>query len=188
MKTNRKVKIARKPARRSTALSLSMRVERLERELLFKPAAHGKVAPDTPRFVNLGADGKPTTGEHVAVWDRQSGLIHTAAPLLNGKEVNHADALKACAELTLLGHKGWQLCDVRDLLSIIDYDRYDPAVDPARFKGPYGWTWTRTPCTGGSSGASWIVGLDGGGTNWSYHGSRHQVRAVLAGQQLGLLE
>ena len=185
MKTNRKVKIARKPARRSTALSLSMRVERLERELLFKPAAHGKVAPDTPRFVNLGADGKPTTGEHVAVWDRQSGLIHTAAPLLNGKEVNHADALKACAELTLLGHKGWQLCDVRDLLSIIDYDRYDPAVDPARFKGPYGWTWSSTIAKSPSVFA-WYVGLGVGFSYGARQSGRFRVRAVRAGQALSL--
>ena len=163
------------------------RIVRLENELLFKTTAAARApAPERPRFVKLGADGKPTTGDHVAVWDRQSGLVHTAAPLLNGKDLNHADALRACAELELLGQKGWQLPYLMDLLSLIDYDRYDPAVDTAHFKGPFGWTWTRTPYKGNVSGASWIVYLYDGGASWYGHGGHDHVRAVLAGQQLGL--
>lgn len=159
------------------------RIVRLENELLFKTTAAARApAPERPRFVNLGADGKPTTGDHVAVWDRQSGLVHTAAPLLNGKDLNHADALRACAELELLGQKGWQLPYLMDLLSLIDYDRYDPAVDTAHFKGPFGWTWTRTPYKGNVSGASWIVYLYDGGASWYGHGGHDHVRAVLAGQ------
>lgn len=181
MKVNRKAKATRRPARRSPPLSLSARIERLEKELLFKTTAAARApAPERPRFVNLGADGKPTAGDHVAVWDRQSGLVHTAAPLLNGKDLHHADALKACAELDLLGQKGWQLPYLMDLLSLIDYDRYDPAVDPAHFKGPFGWTWTRTPFKVNPSGASWLVGLNNGNANWYGHDDPNLVRAVLA--------
>lgn len=182
MKVNRKVKTTRQSARRSPPLSLSARIERLEKELLFKTTATPRVpAPERPRFVNLGADGKPTAGDHVAVWDRQTGLVHTAAPLLSGDDLNHAAALKACAGMRLFGQEGWRLPDIRELLSIIDCDRYDPAVDTAHFKGPFGWTWTRTPFKRNPSGASWIVNLGGGYAGWDFHGGHGRVRAVLAG-------
>jgi hypothetical protein len=139
-----------------------------------------------PRFINVGADGKSTTGEHVAVYDQKTGLTWTAYPLQDGKDLNHADAMKACGEVDLFGHADWRAPTIEELLSIIDYSRNDPAVDPAHFKGPYGWTWTSTPYKG-SSGDAWDVGLRDGDSDWNSQDNHYHVRAVRAGQPLGLL-
>lgn len=188
MKTHRKAATVRKPVRRARPLSLSARVERLEKQLLFKAPAQGSAAVAKARFVNLDAHGKPTTGEHVAVYDRKTSLTWAAGPLLIGKDVNHADAMAACAALDLLGHQDWRAPTITELLAIVDYDRYDPAVDTAHFKGPFGWTWTSTPFKGNPSGAAWYVSLYYGSSNWNGHDSGLHARAVRAGQNLWLLD
>ena len=190
------MKVARKPARRSSIasrtsppLSLAMRVERLEKELLFNksgdmPTSAAASSPG-PRFINLDASGKPTTGDHVAVYQAETRLIWTAAPLRDGADLTHAEAIQAATEVRLLGHSDWRAPSVRELLSIIDYERFDPAVDPAHFKGPYGWTWTGTIAKA-PAGCAWGVGLDVGGSDRDPQGDRGHALAVRAGQQLGL--
>lgn len=186
MKTARKSIARRRVSRRSAPLSLSARIERLEKAVLFPSAAPVVAAGTGPRFVNLGARGKPTTGDHVAVFDRETKLVWLAEPLGGGKDFAHAEALKACATLDLMGFSDWRAPTIRELLSIVDYNRYDPAVDPAHFKGPSGWTWSSTLAKA-PSGCAWGVGLDGGYSFRGSVGSRNRVRAVRAGQQLGLL-
>lgn len=183
MKTIRKAAKRRKPVRRTAALSLSARVERLERELLFAPNA----AKPTPavRFVNLDAAGKPSSGEYVAVYDHKTGLTWSAEPLQGGKNLDHAAAMKACESLSLLGQKDWRAPTIEELLSIVDYTRFDPAVDTAHFKGPFGWTWSSTVAAS-PSGFAWLVDLDDGGSGRGHQSNHSRVRAVRAGQQLGL--
>jgi hypothetical protein len=157
-----------------------MRIERLERAILFKAPA----PIDAHRFTNLGADGKPTAGDHVAVHDMQNGLTWTAAPLEGGKDLTHADASRAAAELELLGHKDWRLPTIQELLSLVDYERWNPAVDPKHFKGPYGWSWSSTLLKGegAPSGYARGVSLGSGSSFWSRQGNRNQALAVRASQ------
>jgi hypothetical protein len=184
MKSARKVMPSRKPARRLPPLNLTARIERLEKAVLFKTPA---VPAPGARFINLGADGKPIDGDHVAVLQRATGLIWTAEPIFSGKEFTHEEALKACASLNLLGKKDWRAPTIQELLSIIDYERCDPAVDPAHFKGPYGWTWSSTIAKA-PSGCAWFVGLyDGDSDRYTQSLPIHAL-AVRSGQQLGLLE
>lgn len=179
MKPARKRVARRQAPRRVSPLSLSARVERLEKAFLFKgaPAA----APTAARFTNLDAAGKATTAEHVAVNDAQTGLTWAAAPLNGGEDMDYATALKACENLTLLGHKDWRAPTIQELLSIVDYERFDPAVDPAHFKGPYGFTWSSTKAKSPSD-LAWFVTLYGG-NSYRFHQTDHNhVRAVRAGQ------
>lgn len=148
------------------------------------PAA--KSPASGPRYINLDASGKPTSGDHVFVQDNETGLIWLASPLQDGKEMNHADAVKACAALDLLGKSDWRLPTVDELLGIIDRSRVDPASDPNAFKGPYDWTWSSTPYAGNPSGYAWYVSLHDGYCYWGSQSCRGRVRAVRAGQQLGL--
>jgi hypothetical protein len=193
MKSHRKATPARKPVRRrSPALSLSGRVERLEKlplisSLLFPsmPGSKAVAASAVPRFINVGANGKPTTGEQVAVFDSKTGLTWSAGPLGGGKDLNHVDAMKACAALDLLGQKDWRAPTIEELLSIVDYSRIEPAVNTDHFKGPFGWTWSSTIAKA-PSGYAWYVGLDGGYSGRLSVGLHGHVRAVRAGQQLGL--
>jgi len=177
MKAARRVRTRSKTSRRVRPISLTARVECLEKAFLFKSAP--ETAANLPRFTEL-ADG----GEHVATYDSETKLTWTAAPLPCG-DVTWDQAAAKVKKLRLLGHSDWRLPTVKELISIIDYERFDPAVDPAFFKGPYGWTWSGTPAKSPSD-CAWSVGL-GGGFVYRFHQTYHlQVRAVRAGQPLGL--
>ena len=182
MKTNRKKTAAPKPTRRTAALSLSARMERLEKAVLIQ-----STPPAIPaqRFMNLVGDGAPTKGDHVAVYDRKTGLTWSAGAIRGGKALTHAAAMEACAELDLLGHHDWRAPTVEELLAIVDYTRCDPAVNTGYFKGPFGWTWSSTRAAS-PSGCAWGVNLVGGYSGRGLQSGRLRVRAVRAGQQLGL--
>ena len=175
-----KAKQAARSRSRRPALTLTQRVERLERDLLF--AAKAPPAPISSRFTRLDANGKPTTGDHVAVHDASTGLTWSAGPLLGGKELTHADAMKACSDLDLMGHRDWRAPTIQELLSIVDYERFDPAVDTEVFKGPYGWTWSSTLAKS-PAGYAWGVLLSLGGSGHGHQDNHSRVRAVRAGQQ-----
>lgn len=141
-----------------------------------------------PRFTTIGADGTPLLdaqdGDHVATYDSRTNLTWLASPLSCG-EVPWAQAIKEANKVRVFGATDWRLPTIKELLSIVDYDRYDPAVDPAFFKGPYGWTWSSTPAKS-PSGYAWFVGLNGGGSVRGRQASHGRVRAVRAGQPLAL--
>ena len=135
-----------------------------------------------PRFVKLGAAGQATAGDHVAVYDHTTELVWTAEPL---GEFKHGEAMKACADLDLLGSKGWRAPTIQELLSIVDYKRCDPAVDSDVFKGPYSWTWSSTVAAS-PSGCAWGVNLDSGYSGRYGQDFHFRVLAVRAGQSLDL--
>ncbi len=138
---------------------------------------------DTPRFINLGADGRPTTGDHVAVYQTATDLIWTAAPL--GTELTHPDAMRAAADCRLLGADDWRGPGQHELFSILDFEFWDPCVNPKHFKGPYGFTWSSTPYKG-AAGYFRGVFLDDGYSGYDHEDFRVRALAVRAGQQLGL--
>jgi hypothetical protein len=181
---SRKNVTARRPSRRPP-LSLTQRIERLERHYFAeKPAA----APVTSqRFTKLGADGKPTTGDHVAVFDSKTGLTWLAGNVGGDKSMPWREAVTAAAAVNALGKTDWRAPTIEELLSIVDYTRCDPAVDTEYFKGPFGWTWSATEAKS-PAGFAWGVLL---GYGYSYRGYQCYdglVRAVRSGQQLGILD
>lgn len=183
MKPAKKTSVRRRARR--TVLTLTQRVERLEKSVVFHTLAPA-VAKTLRRFTRLDASGQPTTGDHVAVHDRKTGLTWTADAIAGGKYFNHADAMKACATLKLCGQQDWRAPTIEELLSIVDYARGEPAVDSDYFKAPYGWTWSSTPAKA-PAGYAWGVYLGDGDSDRSGTDYHAHVRAVRAGQQLGLL-
>ena len=179
MKTSRKVFTNRRPARkvrRVAPLSLTMRVERLEKIVLFPPPP---VAKRTTRFTRLMVSGQ---SEHVAVYDAHTNLTWSAGIIGEG---TWQEAQKLASDCRLLGQQGWRLPTIQELLSLIDYDRYDPVVDPDLFRGPYGWTWTSTT-SALPSGFARVVLLCYGISTVNHQYDRLHVRAVRAGQCLDL--
>ena len=186
MKPARKTKARRPAARRSPPLSLSARIERLEKAVLFPPTVAKTTARAATRFTKRGEHGTPTVGPHVAVFDAKTGLTWSAGPLLGGKDLTHAESMDACAALDLLGQKDWRAPTIEELISIIDYSRANPAVDTDVFAGPYGWTWSSTPASA-PAGYVWDVYLNNGYSNHVHRDNHYRVRAVRAGQPLGLV-
>lgn len=138
-----------------------------------------------PRCILLDADGRPTTGEHVAFYDRLTDLTWVAAPLGDGKEYKHAAALKAASEVRLFGLTDWRAPNIVEALSLIDYTRHDPCVDQAVVRGRYCGFWTSTT-EALPSGYARFVSLGSGGSGVNRQSLEFFARAVRAGQSLGL--
>lgn len=94
------------------------------------------------------------------------------------KEMTFSDAEKACKELNLGGHKDWRLPTVKELISLVDYEKREPAIDKDFFpdtKSSY--YWSSTPYVG-CSDYGWVVGFSLGYVNGYYHSSINCVRPV----------
>lgn len=173
MKTRRKISTTRRPvrpARRAASLSLETRIERLEKIVLFPPPP---VAQPTTRFTRLMVSGQ---SEHVAVYDAHTNLTWSAGIIGEG---TWQEAQKLAADCRLLDRDGWRLPTIQELLALIDYERYDPVVDPEIFRGPYGWTWTST-VSALPSGYARCVLLYNGYSSISHQNNRFRARAVRA--------
>jgi hypothetical protein len=135
------------------------------------------------RFTLLDPTGAPLaadadTATAVAVLDSTTNLIWSRDNVASGR-LDHEDATKACAELTLAGASDWRLPTIRELLSLVDYDRYEPAIDTDAFPSTKSnWYWTASPWAGSPSDFAWVVCFGNGS---AYDGHRYGdafVRAV----------
>lgn len=78
------------------------------------------------------------------VTDRASGLVWQQAD--DGRTRDWRTALAYCADLRLAGRADWRLPNVKELQSIVDYRRNDPAIDARylRMSDKRGWFWSST--------------------------------------------
>lgn len=151
-----------------------------------EPAAAPNRTSDAvlPRFINLSAAGKPVAegADWVAVYDTLTQLTWTRQVLDCGA-VPHEKAMAAASAVRLFGYSDWRAPTIQEQLSIIDYTRYDPALDTAHFDGPADWCWTSTVAKY-PSGYAWSVDLDDGNSFRDFQAFHFLVRAVRAGQLL----
>ncbi len=144
----------------------------------------------TARYHKVSATGHllpADATEWEGVYIPALGLIVSADPLPCGRKP-WKEAMAAAEGATLCGDKCTRAMSRSEYAYILEDERAHPAVDGNYFRGPYGWEWTSTPYAGNPSGAAWFVNLDGGYSSWFNHSFGSLVRAVRAGQPLGLLE
>ena len=92
-----------------------------------------------------------------------------------------SEAKDYCENLTLGGYDDWRLPSDRELLTIVDYGRYDPAIDPVFQNVTSSWYWSSTNVASDSSYA-WFVNFRYGGGLWVDKSVSSFVRCVRAGQ------
>lgn len=130
------------------------------------------------RYRLLDASGQPTSETPVLVHDTTTGLIWTAADSITSDRVNHAAATEAATALRYMGADDWRLPTMRELLSIVDYDHHEPAIDAAAFRchsSPY---WSSS-LFAGDSDLAWFVLFHNGNASIYYRGDVNAfVRAV----------
>jgi Protein of unknown function (DUF1566) len=115
--------------------------------------------------------------DHVAVRDNQTGLIWTANNAGDGR-LQHAAATQACAALTLGDQTDWRLPTIKELLTLVNYERVDPAIDIEAFPScKPKWYWSSSPYAGLSDYA-WFVSFSYGGSLTFRRGLGGFVRAV----------
>ena len=96
------------------------------------------------------------------------------------KRLTWAEAKEACEKLELAGG-GWRLPDIKELLSLVDYGRHRPAIDPA-FACESAWYWSSTAYAPSPADYAWYVLFYHGN---AYYNDRYYlgfVRAVRGGQ------
>jgi hypothetical protein len=81
------------------------------------------------------------------VMDMSTGLMWQQAW---GPEMTRQDARTYCENLSLANYTDWRLPNINELISIIDYNRFGPAIDTAYFlntpKTLYFWSDTNSYC------------------------------------------
>ena len=113
------------------------------------------------------------------VLDRSTGLMW-ARDYVPGGQRDWQSSIDAAAKLDLRGWK-WRAPTVQEQLSIVDYERRDPAFDTSVFRGNSSWVWTSTPLAQ-SPFYAWLVYFSDGSSSWGNRSGGGFVRAVRVGQ------
>ena len=101
----------------------------------------------------------------------------------SGYGMEWEDALAYCEELEFAGHTDWRLPSVKELQSIVDYGRQDPAIDPV-FSAVLSWYWSSSSDVVDLPGA-WRVSFSTGSVVlFSKKLTYYAVRAVRGGRTI----
>jgi hypothetical protein len=94
-------------------------------------------------------------------------------------------ALSYCEGLSLGDHSDWRLPNIRELESLTDYTRFNPAIDKSFFpNASAAYYWSSTTSAGGPAGA-WYVDFFSGGFIYGYKGDGYYVVRCVSGGQSG---
>ncbi len=89
-------------------------------------------------------------------------------------------ALSHCEQLSLNGENDWRVPNIRELKSLVDYNRYYPAVDPA-ISCQSSIYWSATTVANDSHLSAWTIFFGNGDDIWKLKTERHHVRCVRSG-------
>lgn len=117
------------------------------------------------------------------VLDRSTGLQWSQENVPGGR-MNWKAAKEACAKLNLGGHADWRLPTIRELLTLVDYERHNPAIDSTAFKCDPDYYWTSTPAASSPGEYAWVVNFNNGYAGWYNQDGDSRVRAVRASQYI----
>lgn len=100
----------------------------------------------------------------------------------NIKIAKWGDALSYCENLSLEGFDDWRLPNKNELLSIVDYTKYNPSIDTNKFKNIRSYHYWSSTTNAGSTNYAWNVVFNNGSSRSYSKGNTGYVRCVRAGQ------
>jgi len=130
------------------------------------------VSAHTSNGANITADlvNNPNSWRET-VWTASAADLTTPSTMLWADTITNSEALDYA------GHSDWRLPNAKELMSIVDYGRFSPAIDPL-FTSQSDFYWSSTTYAGFAISA-WYVHFDDGYVNaGSKAGSAYYVRPV----------
>jgi hypothetical protein len=131
------------------------------------------------RFTKISRTGKPlpdTAKTWAAVLDSETGLMWQADQ--SKQRATFTEAATIAADLTLAGHSDWRVPTRKELVSLIDDSRHNPAIDVDYFpKTKSTWYWSASPCAWAPGSFAWVVYFGSGGV---YNGGQNYAAFVRA--------
>ena len=123
--------------------------------------------------------------DHI-VTDNGTGLVWAAyddeAGCNNGGSLDWGSAITYCEGLTFAGQSDWRLPNIKELVSIVDYGRFSPAIDTAIFPTAKSRRYWSSTTSASSTGYAWFVYFGNGYVGSSDKADTSYVRAVRGGQ------
>jgi hypothetical protein len=120
------------------------------------------------------------TAANGMVSDSLTGLIWSANDI--GERHDWPGAHKAVAKLDLGGFTDWRLPTIKELLTLVDYDRSSPAIDPIFSTCKADWYWTLTALKSSPGDYAWYVDFGDGFSDCLRQDDEGLVRAVRSRQ------
>ena len=117
------------------------------------------------------------------VIDHHTGLMWDRKTMPGGR-MPWAKAKEACSLYDLGGYNDWRLPTIRELLSLVDYERHEPAIDTSTFQCESAWYWSSTPYNPSPGDYARGVGFYDGYALWFGQDGGGFVRACRAGQSV----
>jgi len=112
------------------------------------------------------------------VKDPARHLMWEDTPHTKETKVNYFQAKHYCSELKLGKYNDWRVPTLMELLSIVDYRRYKPAIKkPLSYVEEESSYWTTTLYIG-DSGSRWVVNFKDGATSDASENYDRYVRCV----------
>lgn len=110
------------------------------------------------RFLDNG-DGTVTDSETGLMWTTDANLFSTTK--------TWQEAIDYCKNLSIEGYSGWRLPSVKELLSLIDYATYNPALpaDHPFLNVQPSYYWSSTAYASNPY-CAWVVGMWYGGVDF----------------------
>lgn len=146
------------------------------------------IPPTNPDSVyEIHGDGTVTDTRTGLMWKRCSegqtwdGNTNTCTG--NASDYTWAEALNHALALTDAGHDDWRLPNRNELLSLVEYCTFNPAINADVFPNmpSYPYFWSASPSAYSSSSA-WYVYFSDGHSYYEARDSNFRVRAVRGGQ------
>ena len=145
------------------------------------PGQDGRYATGCPsegRFVDNG-DGTVTDNCTGLMWQKDTADTNGDGQSTDQDFLGWCEALAYCENLSFAGHDDWRLPNVRELQSIVDYGRFDPAVEPVFSVLPENAAYWSSTSSASDPGSAWSINFRVGvAAFYGIRGNNDVVRAV----------
>ena len=117
------------------------------------------------------------TGKNSVILDKKNAIYWQDNLSSEKSSEDWDDAIEYCDKLVLNKMEHWRLPTFSELLSIVDYDHVNPAINPVFEYVNEGTYWTSIDFSATISRA-WTIDFRTGKTYYSYKTTNHSVRCV----------